>query len=118
MLNGEAPYSDTLPNVHEGFTAADLKDTRRAADVVKVIPARLRKAQQEPLGHLVRQAPAESIQQLRLLTGHLRAGEFLTRIRKTFTREEMSGDLALVPARVGEHADTSEYEECLASSPP
>jgi hypothetical protein len=119
VLCGEAPYSEKLPNVDEGFTQADVNDMKRSQAVIKVIQARLAKAQQErPIGYLVRHAPVEDVRQLQQLTGHLQAGLFITKFRKLFTRAEMADDLVIVPARVGEHEDNSEYEEILPTSPP
>ena len=119
VLCGEAPYSEKLPNVDEGFTQADVNDMKRSQAVIKVIQARLNKARQErPIGFLVRHAPTEDVRQLQQLTGHLQAGLFITKFRKLFTREEMAEDLVIVPARVGEHEDNSEYEEILPTSPP
>jgi hypothetical protein len=63
-------------------------------------------------------APTEAVRQLQQLTGHLQAGLFFTKFRKLFTRDEMAEDLVIVPARVGEHEDNSEYEEILPTSPP
>src|SRR4030095_5541835 len=55
LVRGEAPYSEKVPDVDEGFNRADLKDPQRAAAIYKVIRARLQKAQQErPFGYLVR----------------------------------------------------------------
>jgi hypothetical protein len=119
VLCGEGPYSEKVPDVDEGFTEADMKDAKRAQAIRKVIQARLNKAQQErPLGYLVRHAPTEDIRQLQQLTGHLQAGLFVTKFRKLFTRDEMAEDLVIVPARVGDHEDNSEYEEILPTSPP
>jgi hypothetical protein len=119
VLCGDAPYSEKVPNVDEGFDGAEMKDIKRARAVVKVIQTRLKKSQQErPNGYLVRHAPAEDIRQLQQLTGHLRAGLFVTKFRKLFTRDEMADDLVIVPARVGDHEDASEYEEILPTSPP
>ena len=39
-------------------------------------------------------------------------------VRVSFTRDEMAEDLVIVPARVGEHEDSSEYQEILPTSPP
>src|SRR5262249_9444591 len=65
VLRGEAPYTEKVPNVDEGFSEADMKDLRKAAAVRKVIQARLdRAAKQRPFGYLVREAPAEDIRQL------------------------------------------------------
>ena len=119
VLCGEAPYSEKLPNVDEGFTPADVNDMKRSQAVIKVIQARLAKARQErPIGYLVRHAPTEDVRQLQQLTGHLQAGLFVTKFRKLFTRAEMAEDLVIVPARVGDHEDNSEYEEILPTSPP
>ncbi len=119
VLRGDAPYSENLPNVDEGFTEADLKDAKRAQAVIKVIQARLQKAHKDrPIGYLVRHAPSEDVRRLQELTGHVQAGLFVTKFRKLFARDEMNDDLVIVPARVGEHEDSSEYEEILPTSPP
>ncbi len=119
VLRGDAPYSEKLPNVDEGFTKADIQDAKRSQAVSKVINARLQKARQErPIGYLVRHAPSEDVRRLQELTGHVQAGLFITKFRKLFARDEMNDDLVIVPARVGEHEDSSEYEEILPTSPP
>jgi hypothetical protein len=119
ILAGKAPYSEKLPDVDEGFTAADLKDGARAQAVVKVIQARLQKARTErPIGYLVREAPADDVRNLQQLSGHLQAGLFITKFRKIFARDEMNDDLVIVPARYGDAEDDSEYEELLPVSPP
>jgi hypothetical protein len=119
ILRGEAPYSELVPNVDEGFTEADMKDPKRAAAIMKVIQARLAKSQQEhPLGYLVRHAPADDVRALQQLAGHLQVALFITKFRKIFTRDEMNDDLLLVPARLGDQEDTSEYQEILPTSPP
>ncbi len=119
VLRGDAPYSEKIPDVDEGFAQADLKDPKRRQAVIKVIQARLQKAHKErPLGYLVRHAPSEDVRRLQELTGHVQAGLFVTKFRKLFARDEMNEDLVIVPARVGEHEDSSEYEEILPTSPP
>jgi hypothetical protein len=119
ILRGEAPYSETVPNVDEGFNQADIKDPKRAMAIYKVILTRLAKARQErPLGYLVREAPTDDIRALQQLIGHLQAGLFITKFRKTFTRDEMNDDLLIVTARIGQEEDTSEYQEILPTSPP
>jgi hypothetical protein len=119
ILQGKAPYSEIVPNVDEGFTEADLKDPKRAEAIYKVIQARLTKAQQErPLGYLVRHVPNDDVRALQQLMGHLQASLFITKFRKIFTRDEMNEDLLIVPARMGDHEDTSEYQEILPTSPP
>jgi Uncharacterized protein conserved in bacteria (DUF2330) len=119
VLAGKAPYSEKVPNVDEGFTQADLKDPQRAEAIFKVIRGRLAKCEKErPFGYLVREAPAADVKDLQQLTGHLAEGSFITKFRKTFARDEMNDDLAIVPARYHGAEDSSEYEELLPVSPP
>src|SRR5262249_50212425 len=119
VLKGEAPYSEKVPDVDEGFTQKDLENRQRAEAIYKVIRARLEKSRQErPNGYLVRHAPDEDVRQLRILAGHLRPGLFITKFRRLFTRGEMNDDLTLGPARVGQTDDNTEYEEILPTSPP
>ena len=119
ILNGKAPYSEIVPNVDEGFTAADMNDPQRAEAIRKVIQSRLAKAQRErPFGYLVRHAPADDVKNLQQLAGHLTENWFITKFRKIFARDEMNDDLAIVPARYNGAEDNSEFEEILPSSPP
>ncbi|HEX3314533.1 MAG TPA: DUF2330 domain-containing protein [Gemmataceae bacterium] len=119
VLKGDAPYSEKVPNVDEGFTQADLKDPQKAQAIYKVIQARLAKAHHDrPIGYLVREAPAEDVRGLQQLAGHVREGGFITKFRKFFLRSEMNDDLEMVPARYGDANDSSEYEELLPVSPP
>ncbi|MFO0966365.1 MAG: DUF2330 domain-containing protein [Gemmataceae bacterium] len=119
VLKGEAPYSEKVPNVDEGFTPADMKDAKRSQAIVKVIQARLAKSQKErPFGYAVRDVPADDVKGLTQLAGHLQEGLFITKFRKIFCRDEMNDDLVLVPARQEEQEDRSEYEEILPTSPP
>jgi hypothetical protein len=119
ILQGKAPYSEKVPDVDEGFTEADCKDPKKADAIYKVIQERLNKAQQDhPLGYLVRHAPSDDVRALQQLAGHLQAGLFITKFRKTFARDEMTDDLVLIPARLGDHDDNSEYQEILPTSPP
>jgi hypothetical protein len=119
ILSGKASYSETVPNVDEGFTAADMNDPQRAEAIRKVIQSRLSKAQKErPFGYLVRHAPADDVKNLQQLSGHMTLNWFITKFRKIFARDEMNDDLTIVPARYNGAEDTSEYEEMLPSSPP
>jgi len=119
ILNGKNVYGETVPDVDEGFTAADMNDPQRAEAIRKVIQARLNKAQRErPIGFLVRHAPADDVKDLQKLAGHLMEGLFITKFRKIFARDEMNDDLLIVPARYNDKEDVSEYEEILPSSPP
>jgi hypothetical protein len=112
-------YGEKVPEPDEGFTQADVKDRQKAEAVYKVIRERLDKYRKErPGGYLVREAPAEDLKQLKILAGHLKEGQFVTKFRKTFTKTEMDDDLLIVPAKLGQAEDRSEYEEILPTSPP
>jgi hypothetical protein len=96
-----------------------MKDPQRREAISKVIRARLAKAQKErPFGYLVREAPIEDVRELQNLASHLQAGLYITKFRKIFGRDEMNDDLVLVPARLNDQDDPSEYEEILPTSPP
>jgi hypothetical protein len=119
VLKSEAPFSEKVPDVDEGFTQADMKDPKKAEAIRRVIQQRLEKCRKEqPAGYLVREAPADDLKQLKVLAGHLKEGQFVTKFRKTFTKGEMNDDLLIVPARLGGAEDKSEYEEILPTSPP
>ncbi len=119
VLKGQAPFGEKVPDPDAGFTQADLTDPKKAAAVTKVIQQRLAKCQKErPGGYLVREAPDKDVKELKILTGHLKEGQFVTKFRKTFTKAEMHDDLMIVPAKLGEAVDSSEYEEILPASPP
>jgi hypothetical protein len=119
ILKGQAAYSEKVPDPDEGFTEADVKDPQKAEAAYKVIRERLEKYRKErPGGYLVREAPAEDLKQLKVLAGHLKEGQFVTKLRKTFTKSEMDDDLLIVPAKLGDAEDRSEYEEVLPASPP
>jgi hypothetical protein len=119
LLKAEAPYSEQVPDPDAGFTAADVRDPKKAKAVYKAIRERLAKSRKErPGGYLVRQAPAADVKGLKVLAGHLQEGQFLTKFRKTFTKAEMADDLLIVPAKLGQAEDRSEYEEVLPTSPP
>ena len=80
------------------FCRADLKNEKRAKAIYKVIVARLAKAEQtHPQGYLVRHVPPADVAALQELLGHLQAGLFITKFRKTFTRDEMNEDLLIIP---------------------
>jgi hypothetical protein len=122
VLRGQEPYSEKVPDPDEGFTAADLADPKKGPAAARTIRKRLDAYRLErPAGYLVREAPADDVKGLKVLAGHLKEGQFLTKFRKTFARDEMDDDLLIVPARVGEWKtieDHSEYEEVLPTSPP
>jgi hypothetical protein len=65
-----------------------------------------------------REAEKEAIDNLKILKGYLRKGLYLTKCRKIFHKEEMTGDLVFVEAKFGGRADSMEYERILPTSPP
>jgi hypothetical protein len=65
-----------------------------------------------------RDAPPEDVKNLKVLKGHLKKGQFVTKLRKVFARDEMDADLDFVRARVGDQDDTIEYFSILPTSPP
>jgi hypothetical protein len=119
LLKGDAAFGETVPNPDEGFTRADLVNDQRREEVYKTIRERLEKYRKErPGGYLVRTAPEADVKALKQLLGHVQEGQFVTKFRKTFTRGEMNDDLRIVPAKIGEAVDRSEYTEILPTSPP
>jgi hypothetical protein len=119
VLRGTVPYTETVPDVDQGFTNDDMKNPRRTALVSRQIERRLAYlGRVRSDGYLVRDTPPEDVNQLRLLVGHLQEGQVLTKLRKIFTKAEMEDDLFLIPAKLGRAEDWSDYEEALSSSPP
>jgi hypothetical protein len=119
VLKGEAPFGEVVPDPDEGFTEADLKEALRKEAIFKVIQRRQeRYAKERTGGYLVRTAAAADIKNLNVLLPYLQEGQFVTKLHKVFTREEMKEDLVLTAAKVGDIEDTSEYTERLPASPP
>jgi hypothetical protein len=65
-----------------------------------------------------RQADADAVKNLKLLRGHVREGQWITKMRKVFHRNEMGQDLEFVRARLGETPDDTDYVYILPTSPP
>jgi hypothetical protein len=65
-----------------------------------------------------READPAAIRQLRLLRGHLRQGQTVTKLRKVFLRGEMGQDLVFERARLAGVPDDMAYEYILPTSPP
>jgi hypothetical protein len=65
-----------------------------------------------------REAPKEDVEKLKLLKGHVKQGQFVTKLRKAFARGEMAEDLEFVRAKVGDKGDDIEYTSILPTSPP
>jgi hypothetical protein len=119
LLRDQSTFSEKMPDPDMGYTAADVKDPKKAQVIYQTIRLRLDKYRKDrPGGYLVREAPAEDLKQLKLLVGHLKEGQFVTKFRKTFIKSEMNDDLLIVPAKIGAAEDRSEYEEILPTSPP
>ena len=61
-----------------------------------------------------REAPKEDVEKLNLLKGHVRKGQFVTKLRKVFAKDEMSDDLEFVRAnRIRHRMGAGEIEEGL-----
>ena len=120
LLKGEVAFGEKVPNPDEGFTQADVQRRRRSATRrLQTIRERLEKFRKErPGGYLVREAPAADVKALKQLLGHVQEGQFVTKFRKMFTSGEMNDDLVIVPAKLGDAVDRSEYTEILPTSPP
>jgi len=65
-----------------------------------------------------RDAPKEDVEKLKMLKGHVKQGQFVTKLRKVFTKAEMDHDLEFVRARVDGQDDDIEYFSILPTSPP
>src|SRR5262249_55706303 len=119
VLTGGAPYSEKVPDPDEGFTAADVKDPKKAEPIFKVIRMRLDKWKMErPGGYLGREAPEGDAKQRKGRAEHSKEGQSVTKSRKTFIKAERDDDLLIAPASLGDAEARSEYEEILPPSPP
>jgi hypothetical protein len=65
-----------------------------------------------------READAAAVKNLRLLRGHIRRGQTITKLRKVFLRGEMGNDLVFQRARLDGVPDDMAYEYILPTSPP
>lgn len=65
-----------------------------------------------------REAPPEEIANLKILTGIVREGQFVTKCRHTFLRDEMDADLVFTEAEFLGKTDAVEHTEILPTSPP
>ena len=63
-------------------------------------------------------ADKEDVEKLKLLKGYVKKGQFVTKLRKVFSNDEMSDDLEFVRAKVGDMYDDMEYFSILPTSPP
>jgi hypothetical protein len=65
-----------------------------------------------------RDAPKADVENLKLLKGHVQKDQFVTKMRKVFTKGEMSDDLEFTRARIDDKDDDIEYFSILPTSPP
>jgi hypothetical protein len=65
-----------------------------------------------------RNAPKADVDELKKLMGHVRKGQFITKMRRIFQKGEMEDDLVFVRAKVGGKDDDVEYYSILPTSPP
>jgi hypothetical protein len=65
-----------------------------------------------------REAPKEDVENLKILKGHVQKGQFITKMRKMFTKDEMGDDLEFTRARIDDKDDDIEYFSILPTSPP
>jgi hypothetical protein len=65
-----------------------------------------------------REAPDDEVKKLAILNGILRKGQFLTKCRHVFRKNEMSDDLVFQEARFLGSKDSVEHIEILPTSPP
>ena len=96
VLKGEAPYSEKVPDVDEGFTAGRREGPARSAEAIfKVIqrPPGEGPARNGPSATWSARPRPRTSSSLQQLAGHLQAGQFITKFRKIFTRDEMNDDL-------------------------
>jgi hypothetical protein len=116
-----------MPEADAAVPELTKQETARRQELPTWQPARLewaRKITERDIAMLSgfvrfdRQAELRAVQELSKLRGTLREGQWLTKFRKTFAREEMGQDLQFVPARLGEGPDLSEYDHRLPTSPP
>lgn len=118
VLKGAAPYTEAVPDPDDGFTVADVSEERRKQAIFKVIAQRQAKLLRErPAGFLIRSASASDQKNLKALVPHLHEGQFVTRLRRVFARDEMKQDVVFQPAGLGKLQDASEYTELLPASP-
>ena len=65
-----------------------------------------------------RDAPAEDVEQLKILRGHVKKDQVVTKFRKVFHPREMQEDLVMVRATAGGENDDTAYYEIMPTSPP
>jgi hypothetical protein len=65
-----------------------------------------------------REAPKEDVEKMKQLKGIVKEGQWVTKFRRNFKKAEMTDDLELVAAKVGDKADEIEYFSILPTSPP
>jgi len=111
----------------QGVVDSALSDSGRSSASVPSMPTRLewaKKLDGKDLAMLDgslkfdRQADPAAIRDLKILRGHLRQGQWVTKLRKVFRKAEMSQDLEFTRATLGGKPDDMEYIYILPTSPP
>ena len=92
-------------------------------DATKTVPAPYNAANSGgsnlgPTSKALNDRVKEDVEKLKLLKGHVQKGQFVTKMRKVFTKAEMDKDLEFVRAKVGDQDDNIEYFSILPTSPP
>ncbi len=65
-----------------------------------------------------RTADDAAVRQLRILAGHMRQNQWVTKMRRVFRKGEMTSDLEFAQAGLGGLVDRMEYAHILPTSPP
>jgi hypothetical protein len=65
-----------------------------------------------------READPGAVGQLKLLRGHLKEGQWVTKLRKVFHKEEMTHDIEFTRATLAGQPDDMDYVYILPTSPP
>ena len=65
-----------------------------------------------------READPAAVTNLKILRGHLREGQWVTKLRKVFVKAEMTADIEFERALLGSKPDDMEYVYILPTSPP
>jgi len=108
---GQAPEKYRAALIGTGWWGMNILHTAMESGQVKVVAmADVDENQLNPA--------AEDVEKLKLLKGHVRKGQFVTKLRKVFSKDEMTDDLEFVRAKVGDKDDDIEYFSILPTSPP
>ncbi len=99
---------ERMPELRRDYTADK-------GQVVKVSTPGGRFSSSPYMWYANREAPADDVKGLSRLKGHLRQGQWITKIRKILRKDEMTDDLVLIPVDAGTE---QEYVRLMPTSPP